>query len=236
MKKGRTQIDPYRGFAGRSILQRAADENKPTGISVLPGRVEDPSPKGIIARLSEIATGFYSLMKRYSVGELDQEVDFMATSDYPGTHAGSPPFPVALLTYRVPQGQSLVIQQFCFFIRVNNAPANPVQEWILANPLEYSRNVIFRILINGASPILNRSSFNTGVIPFGGVVPRLDGFTILTQDPAQFHPEQCINVVAPPNSKVEVVAYQIGAWGVPQRQPLDLGFRLRGFLTPELRK
>lgn len=135
-----------------------------------------------------------------------------------------------VLTYRVPNGTDLIVNQYAFFILVDNYNPNPFPREF-AYPLEFAQYFSFDVKVNGKTPVLFTNYFDTG-----NPDPQLNrtGVILLSRNPEDFSPNHDgMHFVAPRGSllTIEIVCHTNtpGAWN--SRNPYVAGSRIRGFLT-----
>jgi len=172
----------------------------------------------------------YDLIKRVTPGPLDTPFD--QVTRYRTYIAIGPSFtPVAgtqmlLWEYKVPAGSRLIINGFCFWADVWDAPV--VNYPVFAEPMEFFGLFNFVILVNGRLP---------GDITYATQNPniRSDGWTILSKDIERDSLSNLGGTTIPcaSGSKIQVF-FRNGfyAYAVGIRQIRNVGFRLRGFLSP----
>ena len=196
--------------------RRQIEEIKPGVIGDVGGLL------GIGNKIVTGITGMYDMLKEYTLGKRDIPFDIIALS-LAEEQVGGAVYPATILTQQLGTGEQLIIQNFCFFTTVDNAPVNPVERNIMADPLEYVFNYRFSLLGNGI-PIGRNVYFNPAF--------NYDGFASVTQDPANFDPQQCIRYVVKPGQVFTVVVDRFAVLLAAQRVPINHGARIRGFLRP----
>lgn len=179
----------------------------------------------------------YKLIKEYTPGPVDTIFDLfgMLSSISP---AGGVFTPIAgqrrlLREYVVPASMRLVINQYCFFILVDDTPASnhpvcasPFEMLSLANCNAYSDFVIYS---NGKVPGNMAYSVNQ-------IESETEGFVCLTSNPneASIPSHGGMHIMFDPGTRLEIYFRNYSyAFGLPNTRRWEgLGYRLRGFLTP----
>lgn len=178
----------------------------------------------------------YKLVKRYTPGPLDTIFDLfgvIGTENPVGAFIPAAGAQLTLKQYNVPAGQRLILNQYCFFILVDESPA--INYPVCAAPLELMTTTCqlradFLIYSNGKVPGYLAHSVNTT-----GLNAEIEGIACLTENPneASYPIHGGMNLSFNSGSKLEIVFRNyLYAYGGAGRYWSGVGYRIRGFLSP----
>uniref|UniRef100_A0A6H1ZRU2 Uncharacterized protein n=1 Tax=viral metagenome TaxID=1070528 RepID=A0A6H1ZRU2_9ZZZZ len=179
----------------------------------------------------------YELIKRVTPGPGDVIFDrFAIIATDKGAFIPLAGTQTVIYTYRVPAGQKVIMNQYCFFVMIDERPAN--QHPICAAPLELFTwlstvpRADFLILANGTVPGDLAYAWST----VANVMIVREGFTCLTENPNEAsNPNHGGMALAFPSGTLIQVIFRNYTYAYAQagtRKWGGLGCRLRGFLSP----
>jgi len=219
----------------RKILQvtstaRSKERPKPAGIAQIQRKIKQADVPVSLAT-AEILAEHKGLVKRMTAGKLDQHFDvFIRSSRNIPEAPQNAAFTYRFVEFRVPEKQIFTLQNYLFFVEVNDDPISNFHR--LAEPNELLGIADFQIYVDGSPPLWN-PYWNNAASGFPITAGQIDGFPALcndlNRDSAPNHGGVTIVVKGGSMFGVEFRKYV----GQPPRLIESYGCRLRGFFSPE---